>query len=218
MGEFGVATGGGIWVAARVGVIVIELLWRGHEKREERNQRKTQLRHIKSYMFHARLQDLFRDNFNALEEPSSITLKNCFSTEYPKSDQGVEELRQSLRYKDKVDEKMAKAIHEYVKAEDVWREFQNLAVMFNFGMIVGDMTEILHLVADVKRMIPADESLDRKLQALTENLRQDANQKLKKDLEKIMKDGILKFWNYADELRRKDQKLFSALKESYNIN
>jgi hypothetical protein len=48
-------------------VILIELLWRKHEKDQEEEERSTQLRLIKSKMFQAEMLELFKANFKALD-------------------------------------------------------------------------------------------------------------------------------------------------------
>ncbi|NOS82724.1 MAG: hypothetical protein HOP32_14190 [Nitrospira sp.] len=197
-----------------LGVIVIELLWRGHEKREERKQRETQLRFIKSYMFQARMRDLFKKNFGALNERSEVTLEGCFSKPYLKSDQAS--YKKLLGYQS--EELKAGVIIEYVKAEGVWHEFLTLAIMFSIGRIVKDMTEILQLIDEVKSVIQPDSCNSIAPDVLAAKLQQDKCQKLKEKLEQIMKDGILKFWDYADELNRFEKEKFNALKKSYGVN
>jgi hypothetical protein len=203
-----------------LGVVIIEWLWRSHEKRREMTERREQLRLIKSYMFQAHMQKLFEANFRALTSTckyrgEAVTMKRLVHLVCPRSKDEQKEFQESLEYG--CDKKMDAVILEYVNAEkNVWLRFLEMAIQFNFKEIVRDMTEILRLVDEVKKVRTSHSTISPG--ELSVLLKKNENQNLMPELEKVLKAGILRWWEYADELSREDdQSLFEALKASYKL-
>ena len=125
-----------------VGVFLVEKFLEKREKREKRRQ----LMFIKSYLFRSEMLNLFLANFEALKFPAATMskIKNA----------SVEELKQMRKDANIIEykslEAMEPVIMEYVKAEQVWHNFKERAITFNFEEIFQDMIYILHFIYDVK--------------------------------------------------------------------
>lgn len=188
---------------------LIELIWRHREKHQEEETRKTQLRQIKSHMFQASMRNLFLANIAALEAPKIDLVQLRSSGQYEMLARIFEQITKeengrlvpdTMKIKYASPNAMAKAFVEYVKAEEkVWERFIQLAVMFNFPQIVKDMTDILTCIASARDAVapePLDEmSLSKLLQSQGE---------LQSNIEWILRNGIVKFVEFTEELRQFD--------------
>jgi hypothetical protein len=208
-----------------LGLIFIEILWRNLEKKEETKQRQTQLRHIKNYMFQASMRSLFRANFQGLQSPriNFTQIKEvgmygdlrALKKEITK--EGVLD-PQKLSYKKGAE---AEIFLEYVKAEEqVWKHFLQLAIMFNFPEIVRDMTEIGGCIAQAKVVIGSNPLTKSALESfLLKEQKTPQEEKLQMHIEKIIKAGILKFIEFAEDVRECDKvnrtEMFEPLMNSF---
>lgn len=173
------------------------------ERREQRI-RKQQLMFIKSFMFRVELRDLYIANFEALKSPP-LTFAGIKSAT-------LAELRQMREAADNVEyrspEAMESVINGYVNAQDVWREFMNIALESRFEAVFQDMLYVMHFISDVKTF--------REL-----NPGQPYSDEAAKDeavMQKAMKvcgDGIRKFLEYAIELKETQPKLFAEVMGDY---
>jgi hypothetical protein len=201
-----------------LGFLLVELIWHGHEKREQEREKqkeidkkKEQLRHIKSYMFHARMRTLFIANFMAIKS-SSISLGNLL-----KADPKIPIVKPDIEliHYETQSAKIG-VIQEYVKATDVWEKFLELGIMFGFEHMVREMTRILQLVAEVKELFPSESINNMPAHEFAAQLAQDLHTDLVDQFEPIISTGIVKFYEYLEDLRQSDQKLFYNLRAFYS--
>jgi len=202
-----------------LGFMIIEIVWKHHERREREQQkreererlereRRRQLRYIKSHMFQAPMLTLFQANFRALE-PSSVTIENILNQSYCRDEVG------KIAYKDD-DELKGRAIVEYFKAEkEVWQKFLELGILFGFGQVVVDMTEILRLIQRVRNLV--GETLMKCVEPaeIVETIRRMDPHLLQELENRILKPGVLKFIDYVEELRSEDLGLLESLMACY---
>lgn len=210
-------------------LVVIEIVWRSREKREEMKQRETQLRHIKCYMFQAPMRNLFAVNFGELESPD-IKFENIRDAGNREDFRGqFEDLKLKLAKDGKklgnISYKVGgadKVFLEYMKAEEeVWEKFLDLAVKFSFPPIVKDMTEILSYIDQARRAV-APKVVDKKeaLKVFEDIVSKQSKLQLKPELqskiEEIMKKGILKFIEYAKDVKEHDPDMFTPLMDLFD--
>lgn len=183
-------------------VFIVERLL---ERRESKNKRKD-LMFIKSYLFRSELKSLFISNFEALKFPAVdfTAIKNA----------SIEELFQIRKDAESIeylsDEAVEKVINEYAEKEDVWRQFIDWAIKFNFEEILEDMIYILHFIQDVK--LYKEHNPDKSFISAAKN-----SQVLIKKVNKVLHDGIQKFLDYAIELKKTQTGIFQEIMEDYEI-
>ena len=202
-----------------LGFMIIEIVWKHHErkereqqKREERErlerERRRQLRYIKSHMFQSPMLTLFQANFRALE-PSSVTITNILNQSYC-----PDEVR-TIAYKAD-DELKGRAILEYFKAEkEVWQKFLELGILFGFGQVVVDMTEILRLIQRVRNLVGEPMMKCAEPAEIVAAIRRMDSNFLQELENRILKPGVLKFIDYVEELRSEDPGLLESLLACY---
>jgi len=183
-------------------VFIVERLL---ERRETKEKRK-ELMYIKSYLFRSELRTLFISNFEALKSPAidfSI-IKNATLEELI----NIRKDADSIEYFS--DAAIERVIDEYVEKEDVWQQFMDWAIKFNFEEIVEDMIYILHFIQDVK--LYKEHNPEKSFISAAKN-----NHILMKKVNKVLYDGIQKFLDYVIELKKKQTGIFLEIMEDYEI-
>jgi hypothetical protein len=205
---------GAVALELLLGFILVELIWHSHEKKEtekqkEEDKKKEHLRLIKNYMFHARMRTLFITNFLAMTRlPTSFSTMCDPKKEIPKPKTA------EIQYKTRTAK--ISVIQEYVRVQDVWERFLELGIMFSINHIVKDMTNILQRVAEVKEIFPSGSIENMPPHEFAAQLGQDHNSYLIDRFEPIIKDGVVKFYDYAEDLRTSNQDLFNDLINFYS--
>jgi hypothetical protein len=159
-------------------------------------------------MFQAPMLALFKANFRALE-PSTITIANILNQSYCPED------LTHIAYKQD-DELKGRAIIEYIKIEkDVWQKFLELGILFGFGQIIVDMTEMLRSIQRIRNLVGEDMMKGDQPAALVDAIRRMDSGLLQELDTTMLKPGILKFIEYVEELRSEDLGLFESLMKCY---
>ena len=186
-----------------VAVFALDIFLAHREKKERRRQ----LLHIKSCMFRLEMRSLFIANFQALKSPP-ITISKIKVASLVELKQMREEANR-VEYKSL--EAMEPVIHEYVKAQTVWRNFMNIALDYGFDDVFQDMVYLLHFISDVNTF---KECSPGKLFAQKAS----ENELLMQKLMKIMGDGIRKYLDFAIELKEKQPYLFNEVISDYELS
>jgi len=185
------------------GVFIVEKFLEKREKQERRRQ----LMFIKSYLFRSEMLNLFLANFDALKFPAITMSKIKNAT--------LEELKQMRKDANTIEFKSLEAIEpvimEYLKAEQVWHNFKERAITYNFEEIFQDMIYILHFIYDVKLF--KNNNPD-KLFICEAEKRPLMMEKVKKTLG----GGIQKFLDYVIELKEKQPDMFHDLISDYELS
>lgn len=173
--------------------------------REIKGKRK-ELMFIKSYLFRSELRSLFISNFVALKYPAIdfAAIKNSSLEELIH----IRKKAESIEYQS--DEAVELVILEYVEKENIWQQFMERAITFNFEEIVEDMIYILHFIHDVKLF--KERNPDKLFITAARN-----NQYLMKKMNKVLHEGIQKFLDYVIELKLKQPDIFQELLEDYEL-
>jgi hypothetical protein len=153
------------------------------------------------------MRGLFISNFEALKSPA-ITLAGIKKA-------SLEELREFRRQAEtilyKSPEAMEPVILEYVRAERVWHNFLERAITYNFEEIFMDMIYILHFINDVK--IFKQNYPDRFF-----ILEAEKRPQIYAKVRKVLEDGIVKFLDYAIELKEKQPRMFVEVMSDYELS
>jgi len=183
-------------------VFIVERMLAHREIKEKRKE----LMFIKSYLFRSELRSLFISNFTALKYPAIdfTTLKNASLEELI----DIRKMAESIEYQS--DEAVELVIMEYVEKKNIWQQFMERAINFNFEEIVEDMIYILHFIQDVKLF--KERHPDKLFITAARN-----NTYLMKKMETVLHDGIQKFLDYAIELKLKQPDIFQELLEDYEL-
>ena len=178
--------------------------WLAHNEKQDKRR---QLMYLKSYLFRSEMRNVFISNFSALARPA-------ISLEWIR-DAGLEEL---VRARDGVTSPeyrstaaMEEVLGEYVRARHVFHTFMEWAAAHDFEQIFHDMIYILHFIQDFqlyKKQNP--ESL------FTEDAQ--AHPRMRAKVEKILRDGVVKFLDYAIELRQKEPEVLEELLDDYLLS
>ncbi len=183
-------------------VFIVERLL---EKRQYKEKRR-QLMFIKSHIFRGEMRPLFLKNFAALKYPSLSMAKIKNSS--------LEELRRFREEAERVEyrskEDVEKVILEYVKAKQVWQQFLERAIQYNFEDIIEDMIYILHFIYDInlcRENNPGGSFIEEVV----------SREPLLAKSYKVLGDGIRKFIDYAIELKEKEPQMFASLMEDYEL-
>ena len=163
--------------------------------------------YVKSYLFRSEMRNLFIANIKALKYPL-ITMSKIKNA-------SLEELRQMRKDADQVEyvslEAMEPTIMEYVKAYQVFYDFMELAINYNFEAIFHDMVYILHFIQDVRlfKQIHPDKLFI-----------YEAEKKplLMAKTRKVLGDGIRKFLDYMIELKEEKPEVFYEIMSDYEIS
>lgn len=183
-----------------VAVFIVERFLEHRERKDKRRQ----LMYIKSYLFRSGMRNLFVTNFAALKSPS-ITMNAIKRA-------SLEDLKRMRKEAEHIEyqssEAMEPVIREYVKAQDVWNNFLNRAITYNFEEIFQDMIYILHFIYDVKSF----QELNPGEMFMSEAERNDS---LMAKVRKVLEDGIRKFLEYAIEIKTKQPAVFEEILADY---
>jgi hypothetical protein len=186
-----------------LGAFIVE---RGLARKEKEGKRR-QLMYLKSYLFRSEMREVFISNFGALVSPA-ISLKKIRAST-------VSELR---RVRDGIttvayasDEEMERVILEYVRARHAFNVFMEWAATNDFEPIFHDMLYILHFIQDVERF----RENNRGTLFVAEARR---HPRLWEKTEKILRDGVVKFLDYAIELREKEPEVLEELLDDYLVS
>lgn len=174
---------------------------------EEKEGKRRQLMYLKSYLFRSEMRNVFISNFSALAQPA-------ISLEWIR-DASLADL---VRARDAVTTPeyrspaaMEEVLCEYVHARKVFLTFMEWAAAHDFEPIFHDMIYILHFIQDFqlyKKQNP--ESL------FMEDAQ--AHPRMKAKVEKILRDGVVKFLDYAIELRQKEPEVLEVLLDDYLVS
>jgi len=183
-----------------VAVFIVERFLEHRERKDKRRQ----LMYIKSYLFRSGMRKLFVANFSALKTPS-ITMSGIKQA-------SLEDLKRMREAAENIEydslEDMEPVIREYVKAQDVWNNFLNRAITYNFEEIFQDMIYILHFIYDVKsfhELHPGEKFV----------YEAEKNEVLMVKVRKVLEDGIRKFLDYAVEIKSKQPEMFNEILSDY---
>jgi hypothetical protein len=175
--------------------------------RKEKEGKRRQLMYLKSYLFRSEMRRVFISNFDALASPT-ITLAGL--REEPVSElRWVRDRITTVSYRSPQD--MERVVLEYVGARRAFQIFMEWAAANDFEPIFHDMLFILHFIQDVERFREANP--DRLF--VEEALR---HPRLQAKLEKILRDGVVKFLDYVIELREKEPEVLEELLDDYLVS
>jgi len=186
-----------------MGAIVVERFL----ARKAKEAKLYQLMYIKSYIFRTEMRNVFISNFEALAYPeiSMIQMRKSSLEELKKMRKSVDKLRyRSL-------EELEPVIMEYVRANQAFRGFMEWALANEMENIFADMIYILHFIQDVKLF--KEHNPDKLFVMEAEKQPQ-----LKEKMDKVLKDGICKFLDYAIELKEKQSQVFEELLTDYHTS
>jgi hypothetical protein len=186
-----------------VGAFLVERWFARNEKEGKRRQ----LMYLKSYLFRSEMRNVFVSNFAGLARPaiSLAWIRGATLEQLTEARAGIA----TLEYRS--DEDLELIIGEYVRARHVFQTFMEWAVTNDFEAIFHDMIYILHFIQDVQlfqeqnpvRSFVAEARLHPRLFA---------------KVEKILRDGVVKFLDYAIELRQKEPEVLEELLDDYLIS
>ena len=175
--------------------------------RKEKKSKLQQLMYIKSYIFRSEMRNVFINNFDALEHPdiTMTKIKNASLVEL----KSMRDNLNGLRYRSL--EALEPVIQEYANSERVFQGFMEWAITNDFEIIFHDMIFLLHFIKDVKlykRHNP--EKL-----FIQEAERQP---KIMEKVQRVLKDGVCKFLDYAIELKEKQPEVFDEILTEYQLS
>jgi hypothetical protein len=163
--------------------------------------------YLKSYLFRSEMRNVFISNFSALARPalSLEWIRDAGLGELVRARDGITTL--GYRSPEAVEE----VLSEYVHARHVFQTFMEWAVAHDFESIFHDMIYILHFIQDFQlykkqnpeRLFMEEVPLHPRMQA---------------KVEKILRDGVVKFLDYAIELRQKEPEVLEELLDDYLLS
>ena len=175
--------------------------------RKEKEGKRRQLLYLKSYLFRSEMRNVFISNFGALASPAiplwSIRTKSA--AELRRVRDGISAVAYCS------DEEMEKVVLEYVRARHAFHAFMEWAATNDFESIFHDMLYILHFIQDVERF----REHNRGSLFVVEARR---HQRLWEKTQKILRDGVVKFLDYAIELREKEPEVLEELLGDYLVS
>jgi hypothetical protein len=186
-----------------IGAFLVER-WLAHNEKEGKRR---QLMYLKSYLFRSEMRNVFISNFNALARPAIPLewIRNASLEELTLARNGIT----TLEYRSPA--AMEGVVSEYVRARQVFQTFMEWAVAHDFEPIFHDMIYILHFIQDVQlyqKQNPQRLFVD---EAAT-------HPRMQAKLEKILRDGVVKFLDYAIELRQKEPEVLEELLDDYLLS
>ena len=175
--------------------------------RNEKEGKRRQLMYLKSYLFRSEMRNVFISNFGALARPaiSLAWIRDASLEELTSARDGIT----TLAYRSPA--AMEGVLVEYVRARQVFHTFMEWAVAHDFEPIFHDMIYILHFIQDVQlyqKQNPQRLFVD---EAAT-------HPRMQAKLEKILRDGVVKFLDYAVELRQKEPEVLEELLDDYLLS
>lgn len=187
-------------------ILAVFVVERFLERRAAQEKRR-QLMFIKSCLFRSELRNLFLTNFEALASPA-MTMSDIHAA-------SLDELKHMRREAEHVEYAslalMEPAILEYVKARDVWIDFMNRAITYDFEKIFYDMIALLHFVSDVSTC--KENHPDRLYMERAEE-----NPKMKARAREVLGDGVRSFLDYAIELKERHPDMFDDMMTDYEFS
>ena len=186
-----------------VGAFLVER-WLARKEKEGKRQ---QLMYLKSYLFRAEMRNVFISNFQALARPpiSLEWIRGASLEELQRARDGIT----ALEYRSP--EAMEEVLGQYVRARHAWHTFMEWAAAHDFESIFHDMIFILHFIQDFQLFKQSHPD-----RLFVEHAR--SHPRLSAKIEKIMRDGVVKFLDYAIELRRKEPEVFEELLDDYLLS
>jgi hypothetical protein len=186
-----------------VGAFLVER-WLARNEKEGKRQ---QLMYLKSYLFRSEMRNVFISNFSALAQPaiSLAWIRDASLDELVRARDGVT----TLQYRSPA--AMEEVLGEYVHARQIFHTFMEWAVAHDFESIFHDMIYILHFIQDFqlyKKQNPE--------RLFMEDAQ--AHPRMRAKVEKILRDGVVKFLDYAIELRRKEPEVLEELLDDYLLS
>jgi hypothetical protein len=183
-----------------VGAVVVER-WLANK---EKQARRRQFMYLKSYIFRSGMRSVFVSNFAGLVEPK-ITLE-WLRTASPRELRAARDGIVRVRH---VSPAVVDGIlDKYVHARKVFLTFMDWAVQNDFEPIFHDMIFLLHFIEDVeafRQQHPGQSFSDAAAR----------NPRLQAKVDKVLRDGIVKFLDYAIEMREQEPAVFDDLLEDY---
>ncbi len=183
-----------------LGAVLVERLLNRHAK----NKKKRQLIHIKSYFFRSEMCKVFLLNFRALVKPV-ITLERI-------NEASSSELKQIRMQADEFQYgELAEVEHildAYIESSHVFEHFMEWSVANDFELIFHDMITLLHFIQNVRLFKQHNPG-----KLFAEEVSKDPE--LAAKMYQILKDGVIKFLDYAIELKEKQPAVFVELINDY---
>jgi hypothetical protein len=175
--------------------------------RKEKEGKRRQLMYLKSYLFRSEMRNVFISNFAGLAHPaiSLAWIRDASLEQLIAARDGIA----MLEYRS--DEDLERIVVEYVRARRVFQTFMEWAVANDFEPIFHDMIYILHFIEDVQLFQEQNPGKPFVAEARR-------HPRLFAKVEKILRDGVVKFLDYAVELREKEPEVLEALLDDYLIS
>jgi hypothetical protein len=175
--------------------------------RKEKQAKRQQLMYIKSYLFRSELRNVYVRNFRALTQPA-ITMEDIALADLAK----LRELRNEAK---KVEygspEAMETVLVSYVYSQRIFRMFLEWSISNDFEDIFHDMLGILHFIQDVKLF---------KFHNPDRLFMEEAADKpeLLAKVHEILHSGVIKFLDYAIELKEFQPQVFDEIMTDYRLS
>lgn len=175
--------------------------------RKEKEGKRRQLMYLKSYLFRSEMRDVFVSNFNALAQPaiSLAWIRGATLPELVRARGAITALQ--YRSPQATEEVLAK----YVQARHAWQTFMEWAAAHDFESIFHDMIFILHFTQDFQLF--KQNHPDRLFVDYAHS-----HPRLAAKIEKVLRDGVVKFLDYAIELKQKEPEVFEELLDDYLLS
>jgi hypothetical protein len=175
--------------------------------RNEKEGKRRQLMYLKSYLFRSEMRNVFISNFSALARPalSLEWIRDARLDELARAREGIT----TLEYRSPA--AIEEVLGEYVHARQIFHTFMEWAVAHDFESIFQDMIYILHFIQDFqlyKKQNPE--------RLFMEEVQ--AHPRMQAKVEKILRDGVVKFLDYAIELRQKEPEVLEELLDDYLLS
>ncbi len=174
---------------------------------EEKEGKRRQLMYLKSYLFRSEMRNVFISNFSALAKPaiSLEWIRDASLVELVRVRDGV------IKPEYQSPAAMEEVLGEYVHARKIFQTFMEWAAAHDFEPIFHDMIYILHFIQDFqlyKKQNPE--------RLFVEEAQ--AHPRMRAKIEKILRDGVVKFLDYAIELRQKEPEVLEELLDDYLLS
>ncbi|MGD9738224.1 MAG: hypothetical protein AB7O56_02855 [Bauldia sp.] len=182
-----------------VGALIVD----AYLGRRERARRFQQLSYIKGFLFRTEMKNLFVNNFRLLQNENLKLnyLKDCDEEELRKIRADFGE----LSYRSGADKDTI--VDQYVGSVNVFRYFMEWSIHNDADGTFRSMIFLLHFVQDVKTF--------RELHPERSVADEGYDDDLRERVEKVLRDNVVSFLDYAIELRRDRPHEFEHLMEDY---
>jgi hypothetical protein len=186
-----------------VGAFLVER-WLAHNEKEGRRR---QLMYLKSYLFRSEMRNVFIANFSGLARPalSLAWIRDASLEELVRARGGITTL--DYRSPAAVEEILA----QYLQARHAFQTFMEWAAEHDFESIFHDMIFVLHFIQDYqvfKQQNPERLFVDEARR----------HPRMLAKVERILRDGVVKFLDYAIELRQKEPEVLEDLLDDYLLS